>query len=471
MISMSKTYTPELAPEVLGRLRDYAGHFRDLYRHAPQFAWGGVYLRGLLEDGERKSIEPMAARVPLPLELSHIKDAEQALQQFVNQSPWDEQKILSRYRGVMAASLASPQGIFVIDDTSFPKQGKHSVGVQHPYCGQLGKKANCQVAVTVHYVSPKGHFPAALRLYLPKSWIGSPKRLDAAGVPPQYRREQTKGQIALELLDQVRAEGVLPGDVILTDAGYGTSQDFREGLERRGLHYIAGVTSEMVVFTEEPRWIAPAPAPATGGRPQSNPQLADDSPRSVSLKTLADRLPRRMVTWREGTKGKLAGKFAWVRVWPAQDWARGGCAFAKPIWLLIEERADGEIQYAFSNLPADTSRLQAIRLWKSRWPVEQGYQQMKEELGLNHFEGRSWRGFHHHACLVMLAYGFLVLEQQREKEAPASPGKKSGQSPRITVPAIRRALQELLRPHAKADCEYCNPYYHLTIGFIPRLTE
>jgi SRSO17 transposase len=189
------------------------------------------------------------------------------------------------------------------------------------------------------------------------------------------------------------------------------------------------------------------------------------------LKTLADRLPRRTVTWREGTKGKLAGKFAWVRVWPAQDWARGGCAFAKPIWLLIEERADGEIQYAFSNLPANTSRLQAVRLWKSRWPVEQGYQQMKEELGLNHFEGRSWRGFHHHACLVMLAYGFLVLEQLRAKEAPALPGKKSEPSPRITVPAIRRALQELLRPHAKADCEYCNPYYHLTIGFIPRLTE
>ena len=225
----------------------------------------------------------------------------------------------------------------------------------------------------------------------------------------------------------------------------------------------------MVVFTEEPRWVAPAPA--TGGRPQSNPQLADDSPRPVSLRSLAERLPRRKVTWREGTKGKLAAKFAWARVWPAQDWARGGCAFADPIWLLIEERADGEIQYAFSNLPANTRRLQAVRLWKSRWPVEQGYQQMKEELGLDHFEGRSWRGFHHHACLVMLAYGFLVLEQLRAKEAPASPGKKSGPSPRITVPAVRRALQELLRPHAKADCEYCNPHYHLTIGFIPRLTE
>jgi SRSO17 transposase len=469
MDSMNKTYTPELTPEVLNRLRDYAQLFRDDFRYETQHSWGGVYLRGLLQDGERKSIEPMMARVPRPAELLDIKDPEQAMQQFVNQSPWDEQPVYRRYRAAMAQRLASPRGIFVIDDTGFPKQGKHSVGVQHQYCGQLGKKANCQVAVTVHYVSPEGHFPAALRLYLPKSWTDSPKRLDAAGVPPQYRRERTKGQIALELLDQVRAEGVLPGDVVLTDAGYGASQDFREGLERRGLYYIAGVTSEMVVFTEEPRWVAPAPA--TGGRPQSNPHLADDSPRPVSLKSLAERLPRRKVTWREGTKGKLAAKFAWVRVWPAQDWARGGCAFAEAIWLLIEERGDGEIQYAFSNLPADTSRLQAVRLWKSRWPVEQGYQQMKEELGLNHFEGRSWRGFHHHACLVMLAYGFLVLEQLRQKEAPASPGKKSEPSPRITVPAIRRALQELLRPHAKADCEYCNPHYHLTIGFISRLTE
>lgn len=469
MISMSKTYTPELAPEVLDRLRDYAGHFRDLYRHAPQFAWSGVYLRGLLEDGERKSIEPMAARVPLPLEVSHVKDPEQALQQFVNQSPWDEQTVESRYRSVMAEPVASPQGIFIIDDTGFPKQGKHSVGVQRQYCGQLGKRANCQVAVTVHYVSPVGHFPAALRLYLPESWTSAPERLEAAGVPEPYRRKQTKGEIALGLLDQVRAEGLLPGDLVITDAGYGVAHEFRAGLAQRGLFYIAGVTSEMVVFTEEPRW--ERPGPSRGGRPRTLPRLAAEGPRPITLGELAPRLSRRKVTWREGTKGKLSGRFSWVRVWPAQGWERGECAFAEPHWLLIEEQADGKIQFAFSNLPVGTSRLQAVRLWKSRWPVEQGYQQMKEELGLNHFEGRSWRGFHHHACLVMLAYGFLILEQLREKEVPAPPGKKSGTAPRITLPAIRRALQKFLRPQAQADCEYCNPYYHLAIGFIPWLTE
>ena len=424
---MNKTHTPELGPEVLGRLRRYVEFFRDDFHHEAQRSWSGVYLRGLLQDGERKSIEPMVGRVPLPGELLTIRDPEQALQQFVNQSPWDEQGVLHHYRTVMARTFASPKGIFVIDDTGFPKQGRHSVGVQHQYCGQLGKQANCQVAVTLHYVSPKGHFPAALRLFVPPSWTGSPDRLAKAGVPEPYHAERTKGEIALELLDQVRGEGLLPGGLVLTDSGYGASQPFRRGLEERGLFYIAGVSPEMVVFTEEPVWEPPGPAARpreTGGRPRRQPRLAESHPRPVSLKSLAASLPRRKVTWREGAEGKLSAKFAWVRVWPGQGWARGTCAGADPIWLLIEERSDGTIHYAVSNLPASTSRIKAVRLWKSRWPVEQGYQQMKEELGLNHFEGRSWRGFHHHACLVMLAYGFLALEQRREKEAPAPPGAK-----------------------------------------------
>jgi SRSO17 transposase len=443
MTSMNKTYTPELTPEVLERLRDYAELFRDDFRYKTQHSWSGVYLRGLLQDGERKSIEPMVARVPRSPDLLDIQDPEQALQQFLNQSPWDEQKVCQRYRRVMAGSLASPRGIFVIDDTGIPKQGKHSVGVQRQYCGQWGKKANCQVAVTVHYVAPKGHFPVALQLYLPQSWTSSPERLEEVGVPEEYRQERTKGEIALDLLDQVRDEKLLPGDVVITDAGYGVSQSFREGLEQRQLFYIAGVTPEMVVFTAEPRWVWPEGQP-TRGRPRSRPHLAEDHPRPVSLKSLAECLPRRKVTWREGTKGRLSAKFAWVRVWPSQGWAEGACAGAEALWLLIEERADGKIQYAFSNLPVRTRRIQAVRLWKSRWPVEQGYQQMKEELGLNHFEGRSWRGFHHHACLVMLSYGFLVLEQLRAKESPVKPGKKRrpatqdhrpGDSPRLAATA------------------------------------
>src|SRR5947199_284558 len=206
-----KTYTPELDPGVLDRLRDYAALFAEDFPQAKPASWAGVYLQGLLLDGERKSIEPLSRRVTLPEGLTS-KDPEQALQQFVNQSPWDEHKVLRRYRTHLAGTFADPQGVFVIDDTSFPKQGKHSVGVQRQYCGALGKKANCQVAVSVHYVSPKGHYPLDLRLYLPDSWLDDRQRLDRAGVPEDERRPLTKPEIALELLDRVRAEG-LPGAV------------------------------------------------------------------------------------------------------------------------------------------------------------------------------------------------------------------------------------------------------------------
>jgi SRSO17 transposase len=204
---MNRTYTPELTPDVLDRLADYAAGFRDDFNRPRQAAWCGTYLRGLITDGDRKSAEPMAARVPLPPGLD-VSDPDQALQQFLGQSPWDEQALGRRYRSVMAEAFADPKGIFVIDDTTFPKQGKHSVGVQRQHCGALGKKANCQCAVSVHYVSPEGHYPLAMRLYLPKVWLDDRQRLDKAKVPESERRSLTKGQIALELLDRVRGEGL-----------------------------------------------------------------------------------------------------------------------------------------------------------------------------------------------------------------------------------------------------------------------
>src|SRR3954464_13813976 len=395
---MNRTYTPELPPEVLDRLATCADRFRDDFNRPRQAQYSGVYLQGLILDGDRKSIEPLSRRVTLPEGLA-VKDLDQALQQFIGQSTWDEQAVWRHYRSAMAETFASPKGIFVIDDTSFPKQGRHSVGVQRQYCGALGKKANCQVAPSVHYVSPGGHYPLAMRLYLPEVWLDDAKRLDRAGVPREARRALTKGQIALELLDLVRAEGV-PGRLVVADAGHGVSGPFRDGLAERGLSYIVGVTDEMVVFTEEPAWEAPGPAARpskSGGRPRKRSRLKEGRPRPVGLKALAASTPLRKVTWREGTKGKLSGRFAWLRVWPAGGWATGECAGAGPVWLLIEEQADGTIKYALSNLPGRTSRIRAVRLWKSRWPVEQGYQQMKEELGLDHHEGRSWRGSHHHA--------------------------------------------------------------------------
>src|SRR3954470_15345119 len=265
-----KTYTPELDPAVLSRLRDYAVLFADEFPQARPALWASVYLQGLLLDGERKSVEPLSRRVTLPDGLA-VKDPDQALQQFVNQSPWDEAKVLRRYRSELAGAFQSPEGLFVFDDVSFPKQGSHSVGVQRQYCGALGKKANCQVAVSVHYVSPAGHYPLDLRLYLPDSWLGDARRLDQAGVPPEERRALTKPQIALELLDRVRAEG-LPGGAVVADAGYGVSGDFRDGLAARGLSYVVGVTEDFVVFTQAPRW--ELPAWSGRGRPPTRPQLA-----------------------------------------------------------------------------------------------------------------------------------------------------------------------------------------------------
>src|SRR5947208_2324261 len=277
---MNRTFTPELSSDVLDRLAAYATGFRGDFNRPPQAARGGVYLRGLIQDGDRKSAEPMAARVPLPEGLD-VSDPDQALQQFLGQSTWDEHAVLTRYRATMAAKFADPAGIFVIDDTTFPKQGSHSVGVQRQYCGALGKKANCQCAVSVHYVAPRGHYPLDMRLYLPESWLGDPRRLDKAKVPEDQRRPLTKGEIALELLDRVRAEG-LSGGLVVADSGYGVSGPFRAGLAQRGLHYVVGVTDEMVVFTEEPRWVAPEAA--AGGRPRTRPRLAEGSPRPVSLK-------------------------------------------------------------------------------------------------------------------------------------------------------------------------------------------
>src|SRR4051794_5024154 len=324
---MNKTFTPDIDPGALGRLEAYAGRFRDLFDRPRQAAWCGVYLRGLIQDGDRKSAEPIANRVPLPPGLG-VSDPDQALQQFLGQSTWDEQAVWRRYRRIMAEEFAGPDGIFVIDDTTFPKQGKHSVGVQRQHCGALGKRANCQCAVSVHYVSPGGHYPLDMRLYLPESWLGDPKRLGKAKVPEAQRRPLTKGQIALELLDRVRGEG-LAGRVVVADAGYGVSGPFRDGLAGRGLHYIVGVSDEMVVFTEEPIWepAGPADRPAgTGGRPRTRARLDPGSPRPVSLKELAARVPRHKVTWREGTKGPMSGRFAWLRVWPAGGWATGECA-------------------------------------------------------------------------------------------------------------------------------------------------
>jgi len=422
---VSHTFTPTLDPDVLKRLGAYAAGFRRLFPRSDQFRQSQIYLHGLLLDGERKSIEPLSRRVP--------GGDEQRLQQFVNQSPWDPVPVLAAYRARMGAALAQPDGVIVFDDTGFAKQGKHSVGVERQYSGTLGKVGNCQVAVSLHYATRDGDYPLALRLYLPETWSSVPKRLDEARVPEQERAFRTKWEIAVELLDVVRAEG-LPHAVIVADAGYGVASEFRAALEARDEHYLVGLSGEESVFASPPQWVAAVPK-SPRGRPPTRAYVAADAPRPIAVRNLAASLPRTPVRWREGTKGPLAAEFAWVRVTPAHDWQKGVPAARIPApeeatrWLLVEWRTDGTIKYALSNLPPDTSLEQAAAWWKERYQVEQGYRQLKRELGLDHFEGRSWNGFHHHAAMTFLAYGFLALEQHRVHDATDTEACDDSRSP------------------------------------------
>lgn len=417
----------DLEPDVLERLHDYVGELAEGFERITRHYWAGVYLQGLLLDGERKSIQPLAQRVNVP---GWHGDTMQALQQFITDSTWDEQAVLWAYRHLMQGWLVDRAGVIVIDDTGFAKKGRHSVGVARQYSGTLGKTDNCQVAVSLHYAAPRGDYPLALRLYLPESWTSQPERMQTVRVPAAYQTARTKEQIALELLDQVRAEG-LQHQAVVADAGYGLSVEFRRGLEERGEVYVVGVTGQEAVFVEAPTWRV---AVATHrGRPPTRQYVADDTPQPQTVKQFATQLPRTPLSWRTGTKGDLHAEFAWRRVWPAHRWQHGRAAADVPDaerearWLLVEWRTDGSIRYALSNLAASTPMEHAVHLWKSRWHVEQGYQQLKEELGLDHFEGRSWPGFHHHATMCFLAYGFLQLERLRA--TPPTPKVRAAKEP------------------------------------------
>jgi SRSO17 transposase len=414
-----RTHTPDLDPEVLGRLAAYAERFSADFARCDQARWVEVFLRGLLQDGDRKSVEPLINRIELP-ERCRVSDPVQAAQHWLNQGRWDESLLLKRFRKLFRESMDDDDAAILLDDTSFFKQGVHSVGVQHQYCGCLGKQANCQVAVSVHYATPKGHYPLAMRLWLPESWTSDPERLDKARVPAEHREPKSKHEVALELIDEMIAEGHRARTVI-ADGAYGSSTELRDGFETRNLRYAVGVNAETVAFTEEPSWERPGDPGVAPNR--KNPRLPAGHVRPKSLIKIADSLNFRACRWREGKKGWLSAPFARMRVWPASRWQHGMCADAKPVWLLVERRGE-EYRYYFSNGSPHMTLNQLVRLVKNRWPVEQGYQQLKEELGLDHFEGRSWPGFHHHVCMTILAFGFLELERQRLQGAAKGASKK-----------------------------------------------
>jgi SRSO17 transposase len=367
--------------------------------------WGSVYVRGLLLNGERKSIEPLAARLP--------DGNVQAMQQLVGQSPWVWKPIWERLGKRMTAEL-EPDSAWVVDDTGFPKQGNHSVGVARQYSGTLGKTANCQVAVSIHLVSENGNAPLGWRLYLPESWANDEQRRQEADIPAEITF-QTKWQLALDIIDQIRSWG-LPDRIVLADAGYGESTEFREALEQRQLRYGVGVGPQVGVWLKPPKLEKQEHGRKSKGRPPSVWHYGDQRP--LAVKAVAQKAKGwKKIRWREGSKGWLESRFWATRVQPSHGFHEGKPPH-KQVWLLVQwpESEQAPINYFFCDLPEHYSLRRLVRLAKSRWQIEQGYQQLKEELGLDHYEGRRWQGWHHHVTLVMMAYAFLTLETLRSKK-------------------------------------------------------
>ena len=370
-----------------------------------------AYLTGLCLAGERKSIEPMAARI----DPRHVRARHQSMHHFVANAPWDDGAVLKVAGDWVLEQLERHGAVaaWVVDDTGIPKKGRHSVGVTRQYCGALGKQDNCQVAVTVTLAHEAVSIPVAYRLYLPEVWAKDWRRRRGAGVPDEVDF-RPKWQIALEQIRALRADAG-PAAPVVADAGYGVVTEFRERLTGMRIPYLVGVTGETSVW---PPGIEPLPAPPYRGhgRPPTRVQWTKRR-RPISIHALAERLPAtawRTVVWRERSRGALRSRFAWVRVRPAH---RDQNLHRRRVleWLLIEwphgER--GPTKYWLSTMPLKTPSTQLVRLAKIRWQIERDYEELKDEFGLDHFEGRGWRGFHHHGSLCIAAYAFFAAERAR----------------------------------------------------------
>ncbi|HZG07033.1 MAG TPA: IS701 family transposase [Streptomyces sp.] len=414
-------------------LRDELAQFvADVFASVPrrdQRAKGDCYLRGLMLDGRRKSIQAMAERLP--------DGNEQNLQQFVNQSPWDPVPVRRRIAERMV-DLIGPEA-WVIDDVSFPKDGRWSVGVARQYCGALGKRANCQVAVSVHAVTDAASCPVSWRLFLPREWASDTERRAKVLVPDDVGHRE-KWLLALDMLDELAGWGMAP-PVVVADAAYGQNAYLRAALETRGIGYVMAVRSDVAVHPFEAVPETPPRKGNVGCWPQPRYRRP---PRSVA--DLAAGLGRQAfgeVTWRLGSRGGMRSRFAAVRVRPA------GKAVERPIrsrasaeqgwwdgvlpdcWLLAEWPAEVEAPtgYWLSNLPPNTPVEDLVRLAKIRWRIEHDYRELKHGLGLDHFEGRSWSGWHHHVTLVTAAHAFLTEQRLVPKAAmPASRSTRSSMS-------------------------------------------
>jgi SRSO17 transposase len=404
----------------------------------------GHYITGLLLDGERKSIQPMAAR--LTEDASEADAMRQRLQDCVAGSRWSELELARRFVIKMDRELPGLE-VLVVDDTGFAKKGKHSVGVARQYSGTLGRTDNCQVMTSVHLAGDLGSVMVGARLYLPKEWTDDPARCRSVGIP-EDAAFKTKWQIALDLIDQTCGCGIA-GRPVLADAGYGETAEFRDGLTQRGLTYVVGVPNNQLIWPPGTNPRPPTRRPGKMGRPYSRWRDGDAEP--IRIAKLIEGIPRKdykTVSWREGARGKLSSKFLAYRVRSAVKHTKGRPP-SEELWLLCEwQSCDTEPRFHLSTLPANLSVRKLVRIAKLRWRVERDYQDLKGEVGLDHFEGRTWRGFHRHATLCAVAHGFLALRRALfppiENEVDASGGPTTAPAdPAGThrlVPAVRPSI-------------------------------
>jgi SRSO17 transposase len=368
----------------LERLTAAVGHAD---RHEPL----RVYLEGLLLPGERKSVEPMAARI----DPRNVRSRHQSMHHFVATAPWDAQEIMKAARDYALEEFAYHGGVeaWILDDTAYPKKGTHSVGVGRQYCGVLGKQDNCQVAVTLSLANELMSVPAAYRLYLPEDWASDRARRRVAGVPDEVVFK-TKTQIALDEIDRLVADGVAKAPIVM-DAGYGRATELRDAIAERGMQYVAAIREEMTVQLPGQKGVR----------------------EHIAVGDLARELPKsawRSVWWRHGTKGEMRSRFALLRVRAAKR--EPGRSEERPLeWLLIEwpTTEAAPIKFWLCNLPTGTRISKIVNLAQMRWRVERDYEELKGELGLDHYEGRGWLGFHHHGALCIAAYAFLTAERAR----------------------------------------------------------
>jgi SRSO17 transposase len=400
------------------RLVRWLEQFKRCFGHRAQLMALRTYVQGVFSDSERKSMQAMLARVTEPV-------AYQAFQHFITHAPWDATRVWRRLRAV----IPERRGMLILDGTSFPKQGPRSVGVARQYCGALGKIANCQVATTAALWTGSRAWFLGARLYLPEAWLTPDQRLRAR--VPAGVRFQEKWRHALTLLRQVRGAGFTI-TAVLGDAEFGDVTALRAALHRLRLPYALGISSNLVVFVRRPQ--QRPPERMTGpGRPRTRRRLLNGS-HAIAVSQVARALTAsawRTVSWRNGRQPRRRARFAAVRVTPAHDWRQG--KLVPEVWLLCEKEAGraGRLKYYFVHLPADSSLRALVALAHQRWAIEQQYQELKSELGLDHFEGRTYPGWQHHVVLTAVAHAYIQRERMRRGAAG------------LTFPAVRAIVQEI----------------------------